>query len=223
MAEWFNAEWFKQYSTAIIALGGVLLGSLVTGGLTFLNGWVMRNRDLKLKLWERFLDHRIAAHESVVAIALKMRRMVPLGRFEKGEVVRSPQMMMSREGFDQWLGEFAEIAGPASTWLSTPVKRELNFAQDYFMTVHRNLLPFPSECFPEVGSVIRQDFIDLSSKLEKLAFEYFKEEALDLRLNDLTEWHKYPRSETDARLRGTVILQKWAEIESMLQTAQPPT
>jgi hypothetical protein len=216
-------EWFKQYGTAIIALAGVCLGAVVTGGLTFLNGWVMRNRDLKLKLWERFLDHRIAAHEAVVAIALKMRRMVPLGRFEKGEVVRSPQVMMSREAFDQWLDEFAEIAGPASTWLSTPVKRELNFAQDYFVTVHQNLLPFPSECLPEVGSFIRQDFIDLSSKLEKLAFEYFKEEALDLRLNDLTEWHKYPLPETEARLKDTAILQRWAEIKAMIQSGASPT
>ena len=78
MTEWFKAEWLKQYGTAMIALIGVFLGSLVTGVLTFLNGLVMRNRDLKLKLWERFLDHRIAAHETVVAIALKMRQMVPL-------------------------------------------------------------------------------------------------------------------------------------------------
>ena len=223
MAEWLKTDWFTQYGTAIIALLGVLVGSLVTGGLTFLNAWIMRNRDLKLKLWERFIDHRIAAHEGVVTIALKMRTMVPLGRVENGEIVRSPQIMLSKEAFDEWLREFAEIANPASTWLSTPVKRELNFVQDYLVTVHTNLSPFTSECFAKVGSFIRQDFIDLSSKLEKLAFEFFKREALDLRLNDLTEHYKYPLKETQARLSKTVLCARGTELDAILQSGLPPT
>jgi hypothetical protein len=37
---------------AIAALAGVLVGGLLSGVFTFLNAWVMRNRDLDLKLWE---------------------------------------------------------------------------------------------------------------------------------------------------------------------------
>jgi len=127
--------------------------------------------------------------------------------------------MMSKEAFDAWLRDFAEVTGPASTWLSTPVKRELNFVQDYFVTVHTNLSAAPSECFASVGSFIRQDFIDLSSCLERLAFEYFKTEAMDLRLNDLGEHHKYPLKETEARLRKTVLLDKWAEVEALIRSS----
>ena len=188
-----------------------------------MNAWVMRDRDLNLKLWERLLDHRITAHEAVVGLALRMRIMCPLGQVDRGEVVRAPQVMMSQEAFDNWLAEFAEQSVPATTWLSTPVKRELNFVQDYFVTLHTNLSGVPSEHFAKVGSFVRQDFIDLSSRLEKTAFEFFKREARELRLNDLAEHHKYPREETDGRLQRTVLLSKWKEIRALIQSGQAST
>ena len=209
---------------AIAALVGVLVGGLLSGVFTFLNAWVMRSRDLNLKLWERFLDRRITAHEAVVGLALKMRLMCPLGGVDSaGEVVRAPQVMISKEAFDDWLGEFAEKSTPATTWLSTPVKRELNFAQDYFVTLHTNLSEVPSGQFAAVGSFVRQDFIDLSSRLEKTAFEFFKAEARELRLNDLTEHHKYPLQETKKRLQNTVLLSRWTEVQALIQSGQAPT
>jgi hypothetical protein len=144
----------------------VALGAILTGGFALLNSWVMRNRDLNLKLWERFLDRRITAHETVVGLALKMRFMCPLGPVHGGEVVRAPQVMLSKEAFDEWLAEFSQSSVPATTWLSTSVKRELNFVQDYLVTVHTNLAGASSEQFPIVGAFIRQDFIDFSSSLK---------------------------------------------------------
>jgi hypothetical protein len=121
--------------------------------LALLNAWIMRNRDLNLKLWERFLDRRITAHETVAALALKMRFVCPLGPVHEGEVVRAPQVMTSKETFDEWLAEFSQSSAPATTWLSTSVKRELNFVQDYFVSVHTNLHGASSEQFPIVGAL----------------------------------------------------------------------
>jgi hypothetical protein len=220
------ADFFTHNSTlgaAIIALAGVLVGGLLSAVFTFLNAWVMRTRDLDLKLWERFLDRRITAHEAVVGIALKMRLTRSFGGIDSsGEVVRAPQIMVSKDAFDDWLGEFAEKSTPATTWLSTAVKRELNFAQDYFVTLHTNLSGVPSAHFAAVGAFVRQDFIDLSSSLEKTAFEFFKAEARELRLNDLTEHHKYPLQETKTRLQNTVLLSRWTEIQGMIQSGQSP-
>ncbi len=212
------SEFFKQNTTAIMALLGVAVGSLFAGGFALCNAWVMRDRDLNLKLWERFLDRRITAHESVVGLALKMRYMCPLGKVDAfGEVARAPQVMMSKEAFDGWLHELAEESGPATTWLSTPVKRELNFVQDYFVTLHAKLSDLPSIRFPTVGSFIRQDFIDLSSILEKTAFEFFKAEARELRLNDLTEHHKYAPEETSRRFRNTILIGNGAAVQALIQ------
>ncbi len=177
----------------------------------------MRKRDLDLKMWEKFLDRRIAAHETVIGLAIAMRRMVAPGGIDAaGEVARAPVVMMSREAFDRWLFEFAEKSSPATTWLSTSVKRELNFVQDYFVSLHVNLSGVDSHDFPAVGVVIRQDFIDLSSKLEKAAFEFFTKDALNLRLSDFADWHKYPRQVTESRLQDTVFLSKWSEIKASL-------
>jgi hypothetical protein len=211
------AEFFTHNDTAVLALLGVLVGAIVTGGITFATGWIMRKRDLDLKIWEKFLDRRIAAHETVIGLAIVMRRMVALGGIDSaGEVARAPEVMTSKDAFDAWLVEFAGKSSPATTWLSTAVKRELNLAQDYFVTIHANLSGSAPDAFPTVGVLVRQDFIDLSSKLEKAAFEFFTKEAWNLRLTDLNDWHKHPRQLTESRLQDTVLLSKWAEIKASL-------
>src|SRR6516164_4378834 len=102
-------EFLTSNVAAVIALAGVLVGGLVTGGISFFNAWVMRNRDFQLKLWERLLDRRIMAHEAVLEISLKMRLMVSFQRVDSaGELVRAPLVMRPKEEFDEWLGEFAE-------------------------------------------------------------------------------------------------------------------
>jgi hypothetical protein len=65
-------------------------------------------------------------------------------------------------------GACAKIA-PSNNMASTPVKRELNFVQDYFVTLYTKMSALPSANFPIVGCLVRQDFIDLSNGLEKTA------------------------------------------------------
>ncbi len=210
-------------NTAIVALIGVIIGAVLTGGINLLIAWVTRNRDFNLKLWERFLDHRITAHEAVVSLALKMRFMCPLGTVQAGEVVRAPQVMMSKDAFENWFAEFSVTSAPATTWLSSPVKKELNFVQDYFVTLHTSLSEVSSERFPMVGALIRQDFIDLSSSLEQKAFQFFEVEARKRRLDDLKEHHKYPLEETTNRLHKTMLLARWPDVQKIIQTGQSPT
>jgi hypothetical protein len=82
-------------------------------------------------MWEGLLDRRITAHENVIGLAIKMRVMVLFGEFDSSSNVRrAPELMVSAQVFSDWLAEFSRSSGPASTWLSTEVKRELNFVQD---------------------------------------------------------------------------------------------
>jgi len=208
------ADFFVHNTAAILALVGVLVGA----GLTFLSSWVMRNRDLELKIWEKFLDRRIDAHENVVRLALRMRVMVSFGKFDfSGDLIRAPEVMMSKTALDGWLEEFTRGSLPATTWLSVAVKRELYFVQDYLSTLHTNLSDVPSICFPQVGCVLRQDFIDLSSRLENVAFQHFAAEATKRRLSDLTENHKYLREETGRRLQNMNLLTKWDDVQAIVQ------
>jgi hypothetical protein len=207
-------EFISNNAAAVVGLAGALVGAI----LTYFTQWLLRRRDLDLRLWEKFLERRISAHENVVGLALKMRVMTPLGEFDsEGDIPRGPEVMVTREAFDDWLREFARVSAPATTWLSTASKRELNFVQDYLVTVHTNLSNVASECFLQVGALIRQDFIDLSSSLEKATFQFFESEARKLHLGDLAEHHKYALEETKRRLGDTVLLSKWKEIQKIVK------
>jgi hypothetical protein len=205
--------------TAVIGLAGVMVGASLTGAFALFKDWLMRGRDFDLKLWEKFLERRISAHEVVIGLAIKMRFVCGAGVDASGEVERAPQVMISRGDFEGWFTQFTEQSAPVTTWLSTAAKRELNFVQDYLMTLHVNMGKFPDVDFATVGSFVRQDFIDLSSSLEKAAFAFFKT-AQKRRLSDLTEHHKYPRQETERRLQNTVLLSRWKELEALIRSGQ---
>lgn len=141
---------FIWKNVAVVAgLAGALVGAIVT----YFTQWLLRRRELDLRIWERFLERRISAHENVLSLALEMRVMASLGEIHsKGDLARAPAVMVSREAFDEWLRKFARVSVPATTWLSTAAKRELNFVQDYLVTLHTNLSKAPSESFLQVVS-----------------------------------------------------------------------
>jgi hypothetical protein len=213
----FLEQFISDNASAIFGL----LGALAGGTVSFLASWLLRKREYDLRLWDRLLERRITAHESLIAMALEMRVMAALGAVEKdGDVARAPHVLRSRDDFEQWFGRFTQITMQGTTWLTTDAKRELNFVQDYLVTLYQSLIGVPSEKYLLIGQVIRQDFIDLSSGLEKKAYSFFGREVRRLKLSNLTDWHKYEPSVTEARLKKTVLLSQWQRINSIISGGQ---
>jgi len=211
--EEFIKEFIKSNASAVFGLLGALGGGLVS----FLASWLLKKREYSLRLWDKLLERRIKAHENVIAAALEMRVMVALGATEEnGEVARAPQLLRSKEDFEQWFIRFTQLTIEGSTWLTTEAKRELYFAQDYLVTLYQNLTDVPSEKYLQIGQVIRQDFIDLSSELEKKSFAFFEKDVRRLKLSNLKEWHKYKRPETEKRLKKTALLSQWEKIQRLV-------
>lgn len=201
-------------ASAIFGLVGAFGGAL----LSFLATLFLKKRDFDLQMWSKLLDRRIAAHENVISLAIELRVMVALGGTnEAGEVRRAPQALLSKEEFERWFARFAQLTGEGTTWLTVSAKREVNLVQDYLVTLHMHLSDVPSDRYPLVGEHIRQDFIDLSSSLEKVAFAFFEGEVRKLRLDSLDKHHKYKTTETDDRLRGTALLKNWDEIAAKVK------
>jgi hypothetical protein len=195
--------------SAIFALLGTLLGAL----LTLVGTWFLQSRANKAHLLEKILDRRIQAHENIIEMSKLLRMMDSLGYSEiDGELVRYPNIMASKESLDDFLYKFAQTAKVSSTWLSTEVIREVYFAQDYFIYLYEMLRPKESATFPEIGRIIRQDFINISDTLEKYSFDYFKNDLTKLKVNDLSKWHKYPLEITKKRLGETILFQKMDEL-----------
>jgi hypothetical protein len=201
------AEFISQNASAIFALVGALGGGI----LSFIGALLLKKRDFSLATSAKLLERRISAHENVVALATEMRVMYALGGLSNtGEVRRAPQVMLSRETFENWVTRFTQLSISGTSWLSTGAKREVNFVQDYLVTLNMYLEGVPSDKFLSLGEVIRQDFVDLSSTLEKAAFKFFQHGVRKVKLPSLDEWHKYKRSETEQRLGATVLVNNQA-------------
>lgn len=190
------------------------MGAFLGCSFSFFTTWAIKNREYSLRIWDRLLDRRIKAHENLLVIANEMRVMVTLGGHKyDGELARAPKVLISKEIFEKWFVRFAQLSQEGNTWLTTKAKRELNFIQDYLITLHTNLSLTPSENYLAVGQVIRLDFINLSSGLEKAAFDYFENEIAKRKLNKISDWHKYPRNETESRLSSTALLSNWESVQ----------
>lgn len=150
------------------------------------------------------LSRRYAAHQGT--------RFALGGVDEKGELLRAPGVLISKDVFENWFGQATNGTGTLSTWLNIDSKRELNFFQDYMATLHAYLAHVPSEQYPKAGVIIRDDFVQLSSQLEKQALAFFEDDAFRLKLADLRQWNKYARSKTEARMNATHLLQRRQDI-----------
>ncbi len=202
-------QFLQQNSSAVFGLAGALGGGL----LSFIATSFHKRQDFDLQIWGKLYERRIAAHERVIKLAIEMRIMIVTGDIdETGELRRSPRALASKEDFEAWLIQFSQLTLEGATWLTTSAKRELNFVQDYLATLHMHLVSVPSQNYSSVGELIRQDFIDLSSSLEKKAYEFFIQDIKKLRLNSLNDWHKYQRKETEQRLETTALLSRIEEI-----------
>ena len=193
-----------------------LLGAFGGGVLSYIATTLHKRRDFDLQIWGKLFDRRIAAHEKVIALAVEMRVMVSCGEIDaRGEVRRSPQVLLSKKAFEGWFTRFTQLSLEGTTWLNTPTQREVNFVQDYLVTLHMHLSTIKSEKYLKVGEIIRNDFVDLSSSLEKRAFEFFTSDIKKLRLNSLEDWHKYKRPETERRLLAMDLLKEFEQVREL--------
>ncbi len=206
-------DFFDKNASAVFGVGGALGGAL----LSYVAAFMLRKRDYRLRVWEKLFDRRIAAHESVISVATELRVMVGVGGVDvHNEVRRAPEIMRSRETFEEWFAHFSRIGLGATTWLNISTRRELNLIQDYLVTLHLQLEGVLTDKFPKVGELIRPDFINLSSSLEKAAYSFFERDIHRLRLTSLKDHHKYPPGETERRLASTELLTKAHEIRLLI-------
>lgn len=206
-------SFLRANSSAVFGLLGALGGS----ALTFIFEWVGLKRQYDLRIWDKLLERRILAHERVIAIAQDLRTVIALGGVDgDGETSRTPQVLSTKQEFESWLLKF-HAANTNSTWFTIEVRREMNFAQDYLLTLHQHLKDAPLEAYRPFGELVRQDFLDLSGQLERKAFAFFEKDIRQLRLSSLYDWHKYPRPETARRFGETQFTRRWKEIEVLLK------
>lgn len=183
-----------------------LLGAISGGTLSFILSLILKRRELNHQIRSKLVDRQIAAHERVLKLAQDMRVMVSSGGCDQaGEVERWPNLLQSREVFESWFTDFTREQVGTSSWLTTAAKREVGLVQDYFVTLHIHLKHVPAVSYPPLARLVRQDFIDLSSSLEKVVFAFFEEGIHRAKPDSLSSWHKYKRAVTERRFSTTLL------------------
>ncbi len=206
-------EFLSKYSTAIFTLAGALLGALTS----FMTASVMASKEIRLRLREKLLDHRIEAHERIIDLSHSLRAMHPLGGIDdEGELVRTPSVLTSKEVFDNWFQRFYQTLTATSIWLDTSLIHELNLLQDYVVNLNEFLRRVPTENYPRVGQIVSLDFIHFSESVEKLAFDFFTNDLEKLRMSRLPKWHKYPLAKAEKRIQGTEFFKRRNELQSLV-------
>jgi hypothetical protein len=195
---------------AIISAGSALAGVLISQWYEIRS----KRKDLYYRLWEKVLGRRVEAHEQIIHLSKTLRTMVSLGYEERdGQLARTPAIMRSRENFEEWYSYFGQVVAPNSTWLSIEVTREVYFLQDYVVNLYEFLRQVNSRDFPKVGAILRDDFVQLSVNIEKLAFDFFSQDLRELHLGDLDKWHKHPIEKTERRLAEMALLSRQNELQ----------
>ena len=206
----------SQFLTANASAVFGLLGALGGGVLSFVATLILKRREFDLQTRSKLLDKQIAAHETILQLCMEMRTMVaPGGLDDHGEMLRGPNILCSKIDFENWFQRFTLTQLQGSTWLTTETKREVNFIQDYLATLHLHLSNVPDyDCF-RLGVLIRQDFIDLSSSLEKVTFKFFERGVRRLKLDTPRDWHKYKPQVAEQRLRSLQLLPQLERIKPL--------
>ncbi|MBK7056904.1 MAG: hypothetical protein IPH52_18000 [Leptospiraceae bacterium] len=197
----------KEIVISLLSIFGVFVGSLIT----FIGGLITKKSETKFKVIEKFIDKKLEAFEKL-NIFINDLRTVNQYNFTGEKIYRYPIAFHSVENLTQLKSKLFEILSN-SIWYSSKVIRELNFLQDYFVTLQVKIQDVPNEKMKTVGRILWTDFIALSSKLDEMNKEFFVEEIANLKYKPSKTWHKYKRPETEKRLQSMKLMQSDEQIQ----------
>lgn len=210
------AQFLRENASAVFGLIGALGGAV----LSFSAAWFLKRRELQLRLYEKVTDRRLASHDSVIALAKELRKTgIPYD--ETSDVQqRAPICLCTIDTLDEFNTNFALTMVEHTTWLSADLVRELHLFQDYLGNVQLKLREIGKDKTFELGCIIREDFIDFSSRIERLAFHYFASIGRLEKLKPPAN-PQYSDAERQARLEQTALVRRYGEIETLRRMDRP--
>lgn len=200
--------------SSLIGITGVILGSIITH---FFNLKV-KSKEVKLRIIEKVFDKRMIAHENVLDIVKLLRSVIPTGLVDNyNNIIGFPVCLKSRSILINYRDEIFQTIHINSHWFDTILTKELSFVQDYFMTLENVISEVSDDNISKIGLIVKQDFINISTKLEDITFNFFRSDIYKISINKLNEWHKYPVDITRARLEETELFRRRDEIDKIIQ------
>lgn len=198
---------------SLIGLLGVIIGILAT----FFVNLRLKSKETKLRIIEKIFDKRIQAHENILLLIKDVKTVISIREVDESyNLISYPKSMTSKDDFSHFLNQTCSIIQQDNHWLNTDLVRELGFLQDYLVSVNQIIKDVDDSKLPLIGLLIKQDFIILAAKLEKLTFDFFRKDIYKATINKHDKWHKYPREITLKRFDETLLFTKRNEIDIII-------
>lgn len=194
-----DSESLKYIVPAVAGLIGVIIGSIFT--------LLVKRKETRLRIIEKVFDKRLQAHEDILSLAKQLRTTVSTHTASDGLNVDSyPGLLHDKEYFNQFKGNFFVVVNSNSHWISIELFRQLNYIQDYLENVSQTLLQIDESNYPQVGVVIKPDFIDIAAELEAETLKFFEKDLYNVNLKTTKGHHKWSKEYTLSRLNNTELL-----------------
>ncbi|MBI0397796.1 hypothetical protein [Cyclobacterium marinum] len=187
------------------ALIGVIIGAIVTT----ITSWKLKTKETKLRLIEKIFERKIIAHEEILSISQKLKNMIPTYEEDDNLNIKAyPAILKDRDSLDSFLYQFSINTNRNSHWADNSILKELYYIQDYFANLEMFLKNKNVEIYPKIGEILRLDFVELASGLEKIALVFFEKDIYKLNKHHSSGHHKYPIKTTKDRLDKTILLKE---------------
>lgn len=191
-----------------IGIIGLIIGSI----LTFIFSSNLKSKETKLKISEKLIDKRIDAHEKVLKLSKLMRSSHTENEFNSAkELITYPLIFLTEENYRDWRQNYFLVTNEYSHWLSISVLNELFFIQDYIVNLDKALENIPDDNFKSIGKILKMDFIEMSTNLEKQVVLYFEKGWSNLSVKKKGN-HKLPKTESLKRLKNSNFTKRYLEI-----------
>lgn len=204
--------------TELIAPLFTLLGVLIGTILSFITSWFLKSRETKLKISTQLIEKKIEAHEKILTLAKSMRATVSLDKVNaENEYITYPLIFCDKVNFQDWRSSFFLITNEYSHWLGSNVIHEIFYIQDYITNLDKRIEKTPEENYKSIGIILKSDFVEMATNLEKNVINYFESGWKTLKIQNKKGKFKLPKKESIRRLNNSNLFKRHLEIHKYLE------
>ncbi len=200
--------------TPFFTMVGILFGAF----LTFLTSWLLKSREIKLKISGQLIEKKIEAHEKILELAKAMRATVSTNKIDaEGMQITYPLIFSTKEQYQNWRSSYFLITNQYSHWLGIEVLKELFFIQDYITNLDKRLEKAPVKNYIQIGIILRHDFINMATNIEKAVIKFLGNGWRNLKIEQSNSGRKYTKKVTIKRLNKLNLFTRHLELYKYLE------
>jgi len=198
--------------SAIVGIVGIAVGAFINSIYSILRV----KKEAKLRVIEKILDKRINAHDEIIEMTKYIRNIDFTGADANNNIEGFPIILKSRKDFDNYYYYITQSINNNTQWFNSELEKKLNLFTDYLINLFKKIDETNDQNIQKIGILIKQDFINFSSQIENLAFDFYRVDIFKLTINKYDKWHKYPKEKTLNYLNETQLFKRQEDINEII-------